>query len=156
MKVTLREIKDATESLSKVLGSPRSTTGAYRLSKLTGRCMAEAKHIEKARVKLVKQYGKENEQGIFEVPPKNSDKFLEEFDKFLETEIELENVNAIPFAMLSGLQLTAIDMAHLEKFVVPPTDEELQKIEEEEKAEEERKAASEVEEKPPRRPAGKK
>lgn len=136
MKVTRMAIREGTDALSKILGTPKSTTGAYRLSKITAKLMAENKHIEKTRVDLVHKYGEQDKkEGNWNVLPANTDKFNEEFDAFIDTEVDLENINPIPFKMLLGIGLSAIDMARIATFVEEPTEEEIEQYEKEEEAE---------------------
>lgn len=143
MKVIFRDIRDGSEALSRVLGIPKNPTGAYRLSKLTAKLMAEDKHIEKTRITLVKKHGTEDKEGHFKVEPKNEEAFNKEWDEFLDKEVDLENVNPIPFKMLLGISISAIDMARIATFVVEPTDAELAQYEaqEEEEAKKSKEAA---------------
>jgi len=145
MKVTLRDIRDGSEALSKVLGTPKNATGSYRLSKLTAKLLSEDKHIEKTRIQLVKKHGEEEKDpkgegiGRFRVTPKTEDAFNKEWEAFLDGEINLENLYPIPFKMLLGISLSAIDMARIATFVEEPTDEELEDYEKQEAEAEEKK-----------------
>jgi len=118
MKILLKELVEAKEGLSKILGVSQDIKLSYRVRKIAGKVLSELKHIEEMRQDLVKKYGEEQEDGSYNVV-KNLDKFRIEWKSFLETEIELD-VQIIPFECFESVKLSAFDIALLEKFIEEP------------------------------------
>jgi hypothetical protein len=127
MKMILKDIKDAEQSLSSILTTKIDFKLAYRLDKITKKIVGEIKTIEEFRLKLVDKFGvKEKdkdgkETGRLSVPPEKYDEFNKEFMEFLGKESTTE-FEPIPYELLenSGIRLSAADLVNLEKFISEP------------------------------------
>lgn len=130
MKTTYKQIRNAEEAMGKILALPMDAKLSYRLTKITKRLLAESKHIEESRIELVEKFGVATVDGRINVPPAKNKEFQKAFSDFLESDVELDNIQPIPFSMVVGqkIPLSAIDLVNLEGFVTEPTEEELKDV----------------------------
>lgn len=131
VKVSLKDLREASGSLNKILGAEIEFRLSYRLRRIADKVLSEMKQFEKFRLEMVEKYGeKDKVTGQIEVKP-NSPKmglFKTELEKVLDDEVEL-NVQLIPIDLIekSNIKLSAIDCALIEKFIST------EKVEKEEK-----------------------
>jgi hypothetical protein len=118
MKISLKEIKLAEAPLTKFIEQTIPIKLAYRLGKLIRLMQQELQQIEASRIKLVKQYGTENEgSSTIEVKPESMQQFNEEWLELLDTQadIDFEPIDAAVLDELN-ISMTPIEMTFLSKF----------------------------------------
>jgi len=118
MKIKLSEILASKEALSKILDQELPIKTSFKLTKLVKFLDPELKNIEDHRIKLIKKYGEETEEG--EVAVKGIDnirQFNTEFSSLLDEEIEID-FEPIPIDSLEKVVLNAADVMRIEKFVL--------------------------------------
>lgn len=116
MKIKLKDLKERSLSLSKFLNLDLSVVLSFRLKRLVQVVKPELAVIEETQNELIKKYGESRKNGIFEVLPEKKEVYLEESNKFLEEEIELEYTK-VQIPLTDEIKLSALDMSNLEIFV---------------------------------------
>jgi cytidylate kinase len=125
MKIKLKELSDTNNSLMKFLQREMDVKLAYRMRKISGKIVAELKHIDTEIIELRKKHGAKEENRIIQgreipvmvVPDKNVKDFEKDVDTFLQMEIEF-GAEKIPFECLEGMEkISALDLANIEKFI---------------------------------------
>jgi hypothetical protein len=118
MKISLAEVKGIEGSLSKIFEKDVNIKIAYRLSVLLKRLSEEMGMLEEGRVKLVKQYGTEDEKTkSMSVKPENSQAFFDAFNELMQVEIEIP-FEPIDLKDLGDIELSAADMAKLSGLII--------------------------------------
>ena len=118
MKYMLAEIRGIQRGLVALSQMTLPITLSYRLGKLMNVCNEEAMAIEEARVKLVKQYAKDDpdKPGELMVTPEHNEKFKEEFIKFLQEETEID-FTPIPISEFGDVKISPLDISGLSKII---------------------------------------
>ena len=128
MKITLKEISDINQSLLRFLSKEIDVKLAYRMRKISGRLVAEMKHIEKSISDIREKHGEKEkkdgqETGDINIPLKNMAAFKKDVDDLLALEIDISG-EKIPFECLeSAGKISGLDMANIEKFIEEPKKE---------------------------------
>lgn len=125
IKVSLKQIFEGQRTLQKILNTQVDVKIAYRLNKIADVLFRSFKAIEKERIALVDQFGKDDGEGSVNVPAEKIKEFNLAFEKSLEKEIDLE-AQPIPFSCLKAMLISAADLVAIKPFVSEPTDEDLQ------------------------------
>lgn len=114
MKISLEKLQSMHGALSKILTAPIDFKVAYRIRKISGKLIEEIKHIESARMDLIKKYGeKADDKGNLKVPEKKYKAFEKEFLAFLKTEIEISG-EKIPLECMAGVKISAVELSQIE------------------------------------------
>ena len=116
MNITLRQVRNGQQVLTKVLTNPMDFKVAYRLRKIVQTLEAELKHIEQARIDLVKKYGVEDDKKNTTVSPDKMDQFQKESDELLGMTVQA-TIDPIPVSCMDGLKLSPIEVCQLEPFL---------------------------------------
>lgn len=105
MNIKLKEMRLMTPGLNAILGMDLPAKPAYWLARWLDRSTSEMKATEKARINLIKKYAKKGKDGepLHKIDPetkkptnqidftdKNFEKFTDEFNEFLETEVKID------------------------------------------------------------------
>jgi hypothetical protein len=119
MKVTNLDIWQAREPLQTLLEERWPVKTAYWLAKLARKLNEQRATIEAVRVKLVKQYGEQDERGQMQVKPDSPlwAAFACEFNDLLALEVEIDG-EAVALPEVEGLTLKPETLLVLEPFVV--------------------------------------
>ena len=118
MKISLAEVKGLEGSLSKIFEKDVNIKIAYRLSVLLKKLSEEMALLEENRVKLVKQYGTEDEQTkSMSVLPENSQAFFDAFNELMQVEVKID-FEPIALKDLGDIELSASDMAKLAGLII--------------------------------------
>ncbi len=118
MKFTLQEIYNLGQSLGKLLSQELPIKTAYKLLKFSKECSSELQTLEKARVKLVKQYAGEKEEGKeVQVSDKNKEIFSKEFNDLLQEEVSIKFKPQLYINDFGDIQISAADLISLDKLI---------------------------------------
>lgn len=110
----LGKLKQAEESLKKILNADLPIQEAYKLSRMVARVSEELTAAEKMRVDLViKKYGTQKEDKTWFIQPEKLEEFYNEYNKLLETEVDVPIVK-IKMETLNGTKLSPIDLHNLD------------------------------------------
>lgn len=120
MKITLGELQVAIEALNKIINVSLSIKVSYYLSKTIKVINEELSHLEKARIKLVEQYGTKNEKEEVRVTQENFPKFHEEFRQLLSEEVDI-NIKTIKLSEILDVKLSTMDILALGKLLEDDT-----------------------------------
>jgi len=118
MKITLAEIKSLEESLAKIFNKDVNIKIAYRLSSLLKKLNEEMKTLEETRIKLVKQYGEENEETHqFSVSEEKAQDFYKEFNELMQVVIDID-FEPIQLKELGDIDMSASDVLRLDEKII--------------------------------------
>lgn len=118
MKITLAEIKSLEESLAKIFNKEVNIRTAYRLSKLLVKFSEEMKILEDNRIKLVRQYGVEDEKTKqITVPPEKTQEFYKELTSLMQLEIDID-FKPIKLKDFGNIELSASDVMKLDGKII--------------------------------------
>jgi hypothetical protein len=125
MKIKLAEIKMIEGSLKKVVDKDLPIQLAYRFGKFLKSLNIELQNIEEQRIKLIKKYAVQPQQGQeIKVADGKEPDFYNEFNQLLQQEVNID-FDPIPLAAFGDISLSAIDIYHLDKIIF---DEKIEKI----------------------------
>ena len=122
MKIILKELSEVNQSLIKLLSKEMDVKLAYRMRKISGKLVAELKHIENEVAELRKKYGEKEKvdgkaTGRISMPDKNKEAFEKDVDAILAIEVDI-GTEKIPYDCLEGMgKISPLDLANIEKFV---------------------------------------
>lgn len=116
MKLNMKEIKDAEKALTQVLMHEVDFKLAYRMKKIANQLLSTIRKIEDYRQGLILKYGVENADKRMMVPPDKTEAFVAEFNKFLDSDTEID-IQQIPVACMEGLKIAPVDLAMLDRFL---------------------------------------
>jgi hypothetical protein len=125
MKILLKDLSQVNQSLLKILQKEIDIKLAYRMRKISGKIVAELKHIEDEVNELRKKYGDKEkvdgkETGRVTVPSKNIPDFEKEVNTLLGVTVDL-GAELIPYECLEGMgKISPLDLANIEKFIEEP------------------------------------
>lgn len=125
IKVTLREVLEGQETLQKLSNQILKGRTAFQIGRMLKKIEEVLTSYNDTRIKLIEKYAKKKENGEFEVNEKNEYQFtqenmqayVEEINKLIAEEIEIE-ANPIRFEDIENLEFTAAEATFLEPFVV--------------------------------------
>ena len=126
MKIQLKQIWIARGVFAKLFNAEFSDIKlSYALSKIAKKINSEIEEIERARISLIKKYAEKDEKGnpkieggqfvLKDFVLKDQEKFIKEFEKFLETEIELD-VWQIPWEAMEEVKLSPNEFLAVSEF----------------------------------------
>lgn len=113
-KIKLRELRDITTSLVKLVTMDLPAKISYRMTRLVKLIKGELQDLEEVRVELVKKHGIQTEQGI--VVKENIEEFNKDFNEILDEEIEITFI-PVNLSSIGEKNLSALDMLNLEIFI---------------------------------------
>ena len=119
MKITGKELKECTQSLTKILGKEMDFKLSYRIRKIAKKTKAEIDDLEEARFSLIKKYGEKiAKTNAYQVKEEHLDICTKEIDELLAIEIDLD-ISLIPYEVIekAKIELSPIDVALLERFI---------------------------------------
>jgi len=117
IKVKLGTLKNAENSLRTILTAPMPIATSYKLSKVMDKIGEELTRLETTRVELVQKHGEANDSGNLQVTdPDKLQEFHKEYSDLLEAEVSLE-IEPIKVTDLGNVQLSAVDIKHLQSFI---------------------------------------
>lgn len=117
MKLSLNDLINAKESLTKLAKTDVPVKIAYWLSKDVQKLNSEFVAFEEARGKLFEKYGEkqvneESKQEQIIIKTENLEVFQKEIGELLKTEVEVE-VHKIKFEALGEIKLSTFDLSSL-------------------------------------------
>jgi hypothetical protein len=117
MKLSLRQIWNSQQALQKLVSQDLDLKASYWIGKQVKKLNCEFEAINEQRNKLVIKYGEKQKDGNYKV--KDNYKFQKEFNKFLETEMEVE-LELIRFDYLKDAKLSPADFISLDFLIQAP------------------------------------
>ncbi len=116
--ISLADLVIAKPALDKLFAFELPVKTAWDLRKNVSAVEAETKRFEEQRNALIKKHGKPSGRG-FMVPPENFAAFNEDAKQLSEITVDLQ-ITPISLALFGeSAKLSAADMAHLERFLIP-------------------------------------
>ena len=118
MKKKLGEIRSLVIVINKVKSQDIDAKIAYKLKKQTAKLRIESEGIEEGRLKIVQKYLEGKEKIIAK---DKAQKFMDEFNKFLnqETEINIDPINVEELINIKDLKISTNDIEFIEDFFKP-------------------------------------
>lgn len=135
MRVTIKDLQDGKEVLTKLLGTEIGDFKiAYRLRRMADKFMSERTHYEKFKLGQVKIYAELDANGrpvlqptgkggfIYPIKKEFQDIFEKEMEKLEASEVDFD-FDPIPVSMIEecmtkhGVRLSAMDLASLDIFI---------------------------------------
>jgi hypothetical protein len=119
MKVTLLQVQNAKECLTRLANMTLPIKTAYSLSKVIKELNDEYISIEEFRVTLIKRHGVEAEDGNISVPPNTPafESFMQSFSEFMVTEVEIHSAPIQIDVTIPGLSVTPLDLLNSDPFI---------------------------------------
>lgn len=122
--VTLKEIVESQDVMRVLSNKPLRGRAAFKVARLLKKLETELTTFNDTRIKLIESYAKKDENGQFVTNEKNeyqfdqenANKFVEEINKLLLEEIEID-ANPILIDEIEELDFTPSEMALLEPFM---------------------------------------
>lgn len=119
MKITIKQILNARETLSRLAGRTLPVKQSYRLAKLVKAVNDELNVYDGERIKLCEKYGTLNkEKRIYEFEDGEYKSFETDINVLQSQEVELD----IKPIDIIGLELSASDIINIEPFIEVITD----------------------------------
>jgi len=113
MNVTLAEIYDMKEPLSRLSKEPIKLRIAFKLNRLIKEVNNNLNMIEEERVKLIQKLGIEDpETGRLSVPDENHKEFQDDYTELMKEKIDLD-FEPINVEYFENIKLTTQDMIRL-------------------------------------------
>lgn len=124
MKVTLKDIVESQEVMRTLSNKSLRGRVAFKVARLLKKLEAELTTFNDTRVKLIESYAKKDAEGNYITNDKNeyqfdqdnANKFVEEINKLLLEELEID-ANPILIEEIEDLDFTPAEMAVLEPFM---------------------------------------
>jgi hypothetical protein len=120
MKLTLRQIVNASPALGRVGAEKASAKFAYNIARNLRLTEPEVLGYQKAHNELVEKYRAKNKDGEWVIPDENQKIFTKEVEELLEQEVELD---IHTFALLDEIKISGIDLFLLEWMIIVPDTE---------------------------------
>ena len=116
MKVKLLQIVNSVEALNKLAQQPMKAVTSFEVAKNLKNISDELSIYEKARVDLIRKFGKKDKDGVVGIAPdtKGMKDFQKELGDLLNIEVDLNGFKQIKLKHLSKCELTPIEMSSLE------------------------------------------
>lgn len=118
---TLQSLINSVGVFRKIYNMDLAASLSFKVMRLSNAIDAEMQNYEKERIRLVKKYGDESEDGNISVKEENMEIFSKEFGELVESKVELNNVDKIDI-LSTDIKLSAADLAMIKDFII--TDEE--------------------------------
>ena len=117
MKISYKELNEAEQSFSRILQAPMEAKLAYRISKIAQKTISVYKDIRKYRNELINKYGAKKGD-VISVLPEKQEEFEKAWEAYMDKEFDFD-IQLIPWEVieLSGVKLSPLDIAILEKFI---------------------------------------
>ncbi len=113
MKLKVHQVMSAHKALSELTRSDLPVYVAFRLSRFLENTIPDLERAEKQRIKLAEQAGaKKSEEGIHQIPTEKQEWFIEELNKLLNEEIEVD-VEKLPLSSLTNVNCKITDVIGL-------------------------------------------
>lgn len=124
MNVTLKDIVESQEAMRALSTKPLRGRAAFKVARLLKKLEVELSTFNDTRMRLIENYAKKDENGQFVTNEQNeyqfdkehADKFVEEVNKLLAEEIQID-ANPILISEVEELDFTPAEMAMLEPFM---------------------------------------
>lgn len=116
MKVKIREIFESSTILQKLTSASLPAKVSYNILRNARKIEQELVPFEKARIDLVRKYGKD-EEGKVIVTDESLPTFYDEIGELLEQEIEID-IRPIKIDDLSDLKFSAADLQLIDFMIV--------------------------------------
>lgn len=124
MNVTLKDIVESQGVMRTLSIKPLRGRAAFKVARLLKKLEVELSTFDDTRMKLIENYAKKdengqfvtNEQNEYQFDKENADKFVEEVNKLLAEEIQID-ANPILISDIEELNFTPAEMAVLEPFM---------------------------------------
>lgn len=124
IKVTLKDILDSQEVMRTLSNKQLQGRAAFKVARLLKKLENELATFNETRIKLIENYAKKDEEGKYITNEKNeyqfdennANKFVEEFNKLLLEEIEID-ANPILINEIENIDFTPTEMVALEPFI---------------------------------------
>lgn len=118
MTMTMGEVRQAAETINKLIGLELPFKAAYRLRKLARAIQPELDAGEAERIALIQRLGTQGADGLWRVDEEKIAEFNRAFSELLAQEVEVEWRPArLDVGLFEGARLAAVDLMRLEKFV---------------------------------------
>lgn len=122
--VTLKDIVESQEAMRALSEKPLRGRVAFKVARLLKKLEAELTTFNDTRIRLIEAYAKKDEEGNYITNDKkeyqfdqdNADKFVEELNRLLLEELEID-ANPILVDEIEELDFTPAEMAMLEPFM---------------------------------------
>lgn len=113
MKLKIHQIIAAHKALSELTRSDLPIHVAFRLGRFLEKTIPDLEQVEKQRIKLAEQCGAmKNEEGVHQIPAEKQQWFIEELNKLLNEDIEVD-VEKIPLSSLVNINCKITDVIGL-------------------------------------------
>ena len=120
MQITLKRLEAAYPVLERLSRQQMPAQVSFRLARLQQAIAPDVQQLEAERVKLVKEYGQQLENGDWQVEAERVPEFTREYQQLLATEVAVA-VSPIPITALpDSLQLSPMEMLALDFLIVEP------------------------------------
>jgi hypothetical protein len=116
MKLTIKEILEASPILKKITSFPLSAKVSYNIVRNMRKIEHEIKPFEESRLQLVHKYGKESEDGKISVTEENLENFYRDVASLLEEEVEVD-IRPIKIDQLEEVKLTPNEIQFIDFFL---------------------------------------
>ncbi len=124
MKVTLKDIVESQEVMRTLSSKQLRGRAAFKVARLLKKLEAELATFNDTRIKLIETYAKKDDEGNFVTNEKNeyqfdadnANKFVEEINKLLLEEIDID-ANPILIDEIEELDFTPAEIVALEPFM---------------------------------------
>jgi hypothetical protein len=104
MKLTLKQIVEASPALARLGSEKLPVKMAYTIGRNIQKLKPELENFDKTRDDLIKnRYGVKNDDGNFEIPTKNREKFVDEINVLQALEVEID-IWVVKLSELEALQ----------------------------------------------------
>lgn len=115
MNVTIATLINATPVFSKITNKELSPVVSFRLVKLIKEINVELEIFEKEKEKLLKKYGKKNDDDSYTILDENKDSWNKDITELLSLDVDItaEKVNLAN----EDIKISPADMMKIEEFV---------------------------------------
>jgi len=115
MKIQIKDLLSANESLKLVVKKELPVKCSYRLMRLANKISSELKVFDANRVELLKKYG-EKIKGGFKIKPENKENFEKDIEILLNEKLNFD-FEPIPLEVFGDIKTSLADMLGLDKFI---------------------------------------
>lgn len=119
---TLQSLINSVGVFKKIYNMDLAASLSFKVMRLSNAIDAEMQNYEKERIRLVKKYGDESEDGNISVKEENMEIFSKEFGELVESKVELNNVDKIDI-LSTDIKLSAADLAMIKDFIITGEEE---------------------------------
>ena len=124
MNVTLKDIVDSQEVMRLLSNKPLRGRAAFKVARLLKKLESELVTFNDTRIKLIENYAKKdengqfitNEQNEYQFDEDNANLFVEEINKLLTEEIQID-ASPILLNEIEELNFTPVEMTLIEPFI---------------------------------------